>query len=291
MKTCLRRFRFPLFLLVLLMAGIFAAAGGAVDESGILPALELFVLFPAFLLFFLRAVWLLARDVYRVKVQGGPWPEERPSFFRRALTVWRSVPREERGRSLRAWAVGAVMMLLGIVTALKGHEVLGTLLLIAGLYLWQAVSPDTPEWSDNETGRVRMLRCPKELTMEQLYQAFCKTTTVLGTPYLAKVVPNPGDALVFGPNERGDYIYFCKDRRGDRLYLSLSTFPLLIRDRKDAPLREAGPSGGERDIYDQVGELLTGQGPEELQALLDELYRMTEDHLRGGRSSGAGRAR
>ena len=138
MKVCLKRFQVPLFLAVLIVLMFGAAVNG--DKSGALSAFMIFILFPAFAFFFLRAVCLLLWDIYRVKFRGEDWPEDKPSYLERILNELRNMPPDERGDFIRTRILGMSVMILGAITALKDHAVIGTLLLIAGLYIWQSDS-------------------------------------------------------------------------------------------------------------------------------------------------------
>ena len=134
MKACIRRFEIPFLLLLLCPVAVFFAER---EKSGAFAAVTLFLLFPAFAFFFLRALVLLLRDAYRVKVRGEPWPPDEPSFAERMAAL----SPQDRATFLlrRLWRVLAVAVGAAIVA--KGWTVAGTLLIILGVAPWPEKSP------------------------------------------------------------------------------------------------------------------------------------------------------
>lgn len=83
--------------------------------------------------------------------------------------------------------LGVLLVVGGIALIIKDAVVIGTIVLIAGGALWIAASPK----SFNETtDGMKMVTCPKEMTVEELYRGIRGMSTALGAPYIGRSRPS-----------------------------------------------------------------------------------------------------
>ena len=138
----------------------------------------------------------------------------------------------------------------GIALIIKDAVVIGTIVLIAGGALWIAASPK----SFNETtDGMKMITCPKEMTIEELYRGIRGMSTALGAPYIGKVKTVPGDTILFGPDADGWFAYIYKALDGRSFYAALSDFTATIE--MPAPDLAPDAADGETETdYDGVLE-------------------------------------
>ena len=137
----------------------------------------------------------------------------------------------------------------GIALIIKDAVVIGTIVLIAGGALWIAASPK----SFNETtDGTKMVTCPKEMTIEELYRGIRGMSTALGAPYIGRVKTIPGDTILFGPDADGWFAYVYKALDGRSFYAALSDFTATI----ETPAQNPAPAAdGETETdYDGVLE-------------------------------------
>lgn len=239
-EVCLKRFILPL--VCFLVSIICFWQGEKLD--GAIAALLLFVVIPVFFISLIWAICTAIRDVYRVKVKGESSPEEvTPAIgkmkrnIRETSDELAGMDQNSRKHFFLYYFLGVIGVVLGLAVIVFGFIVIGTLILIAGGTMFVLASPRN---YNNASDTTKMLSCSKSLTIEELYHAFYKFDTPLGTPYIGRIRFIKSDALIFGPNKSGEYIYLYKNRSGARLYVVENYVESLILEHKTEPLRKPG---------------------------------------------------
>lgn len=134
--------------------------------------------------------------------------------------------------------LGALLVIAGFAVIFMGYEstgwiIVGTLLLIAGVAAWKMAAPDSyNEGSDT----VQMLSFDRPRKIEEFYEAYKNFSTPLGSGYLAEFYTMKQKALVFGPDSRGQFLYFWITQDGNRGYLGYSFLEKTIKKKLNEPL-------------------------------------------------------
>lgn len=100
---------------------------------------------------------------------------------------------------------------------------------------------------------MKMVTCPKEMTIEELYRGIRGMSTALGAPYIGRVRTIPGDTILFGPDADGWFAYVYKSLDGRSFYAALSDFTATIETPAQNPAPDAADGETETD-YDGVLE-------------------------------------
>lgn len=172
-KICLKRFRWFIYCLILAVLFALPAALGNGESGGAFGAIAFFIFVPAAFVAFVWAVYAAVRDVVNVR-KGGALPEDKPSVvstaagkLRDEAAVVNELDSHGRTKYFILRILGVLLVVGGIALIIKDAVVIGTIVLIAGGALWIAASPK----SFNETtDGMKMVTCPKEMTVEELYR-------------------------------------------------------------------------------------------------------------------------
>ena len=136
----------------------------------------------------------------------------------------------------RVWIfriAGTIVTLFGLYLLIKGYEstimiTLATLVLILGVSLWITATPQS--YNSASTDTVMMIGMDdKHRKIEEFYEAYKKVDTPLGSPWLGEFYTMKQKALVFGPNEKDEYLYFWLTRNGTVGYLGYSFLRKFIK--------------------------------------------------------------
>lgn len=143
----------------------------------------------------------------------------------------------------RVWIfriAGTIVTLFGLYLLIKGYEstimiTLATLVLILGVSLWITATPQS--YNSASTDTVMMIGMDdKHRKIEEFYEAYKKVDTPLGSPWLGEFYTMKQKALVFGPNERDEYLYFWLTRNGTVGYLGYSFLRKFIKKQLTKPV-------------------------------------------------------
>ena len=252
MKRFLKRFIAPL---ILCAVGFLLAYGAKYLPSEpallgqIVGAVFFLLVVPLFTFFLIWAIWAGLRDIWITRVRGEARPTAEEVRMKRVLSGAPGQMRKLSGGArfgsfllrLLSWILlfgGAFLNWVGTGDALVTLPLpaplcvaCGTAALIAGAFLRMFVSPNR---YDGGAAGVRALDCPKTLGIHELWRSFAATDTVLGRPYVSRIRFVPGDCIVFGPGETGEFLYIRKNRAGNRLYLIRSGAASLIVSPKES---------------------------------------------------------
>ena len=252
MKRFLKRFIAPIILCAI---GFLLAYGAKylpeepVLLGQIVGAVFFLLVVPLFTFFLIWAIWAGLRDIWITRVRGEARPSAEEVRMKRVLCgapgQFRRMPGGAKFGNfllrLLSWILlfgGAFLNWVGTgdaVLTLPLPETLcvacGTAAMIGGAFLRMFASPNR---YDGGASGVRALDCPKTLGIHELWRSFAATDTVLGRPYVSRVRFAPGDSIVFGPGETGEFLYIRKNRAQNRLYLIRSGAPSLIVSPKES---------------------------------------------------------
>ena len=255
-KICLKRFRW--FIYCIILAVLFALPAASDGESGgAFGAIAFFIFVPAAFVTFVWAAYAAVRDIINVR-KGGALPEDKPSVvstaagkLRDEAAVVNELDSHGRTKYFILRILGVLLVVGGIALIIKDAVVIGTIVLIAGGALWIAASPK----SFNETtDGMKMVTCPKEMTVEELYRGIRGMSTALGAPYIGRVKTIPGDTILFGPNADGWLAFVYKALDGRSFYAALSDFTATIETPAPDPAPDAAEDGEAETDYDGVLE-------------------------------------
>ena len=135
---------------------------------------------------------------------------------------------------------GAIVTLFGVYLLIKGYEstimiTLATLALIIGIALWMTATPQSYNSGSSDT--VMMIEMEdKPRKIEDFYEAYKEVETPLGSPWLGEFYTMRQKALVFGPNEKDEYLYFWLTRNGTVGYLGYSFLRKFIKKQLTKPV-------------------------------------------------------
>lgn len=141
----------------------------------------------------------------------------------------------------RVWKyriVGAVLAVLGVCLWPLGNWdtfwiVAGTLVLILGIAVFMMGSPkDYNAMTDAAT----MIGFEKKRNIREFYEAFKDVQTPLGSGWLGRFISSPYDTLIFGPDLRGQYIYFYLNSSGEVGFIGYSFLKDFISKRLTEPV-------------------------------------------------------
>lgn len=245
-KICLKRFRW--FIYCLILAVLFALPAASDGESGgAFGAIAFFIFVPAAFVTFVWAAYAAVRDIINVR-KGGVLPEDKPSVvstaagkLRDEAAVVNELDSHGRAKYFILRILGVLLAVGGIALIIKDAVVIGTIVLIAGGALWIAASPK----SFNETtDGMKMVTCPKEMTIEELYRGIRGMSTALGAPYIGRVRTIPGDTILFGTRRRR---LVCLCLQVSRRQELLCRAERLHRDYRDARPEPRTGCGGRRN--------------------------------------------
>ena len=230
-KICLKRFRWFIYCLILAVLFALPAAYGDGESGGAFGAIAFFIFVPAAFVTFVWAAYAAVRDIINVR-RGGAMPDDKPSVvsaaagkLRDEAAVVNELDSHGRAKYFILRILGVLLAVGGLALIIKDSVIIGTIVLIAGGALWIAASPK----SFNEvTDGMKMIPCPKEMTIDDLYRGIRGMSTALGAPYIGKVKTIPGDTILFGPDADGWFAYVYKALDGRSFYAALSDFTATI---------------------------------------------------------------
>lgn len=134
--------------------------------------------------------------------------------------------------------IGALLVLLGLYLLVIGYEYTliisaATIVLIIGVAVWMMA---TPESYNSVNSDVLMISMDRPRKIEEFYEAYKQVETPLGSAWLGKFYTMKQKALVFGPNDQGEYLYFWLTRNGKTGYLGYSQMDSFIKKQITQPL-------------------------------------------------------
>lgn len=143
---------------------------------------------------------------------------------------------KKRMWKFRIW--GALILAVGLWIMIKGYGTalilgFGTVVLIIGMAVWMMGSPAD---YNSMTDVAAMIPMDKPRKIEEFYEAFKNVKTPLGSGWLGRFYTMSQEALVFGPDERGEFFYFWLTKDGIVGYLGYSFLDGLVKERINEPI-------------------------------------------------------
>ncbi len=194
--------------------------------------------------------------------------------------------------------IAVVICVLGIVFLyMFGLEsdfyiIIGTIILAVGVAIYMTA---TPKDYNKNISSVKLIENPRKLTVNDLYNAYKNTNSLLGTPWVGKMKIIKGDVLYFGPVE-GHFIYlhklgsnfciasnfmvnFIKAKKEDEWRLENTITPVDIFSDEDLVCYSLLAQGIVEDMYKTIEEFCaTGvMKPFYNQENLGKIYRFDEE--------------
>ena len=93
----------------------------------------------------------------------------------------------------------------------------------------------TPENYNSMTDMIAMISMEKPRKIEEFYEAYKNVDTPFGSAWLAKFYTMRQKALVFGPDAKGEYLYFWLTKDGHVGYLGYSFIEGFIKKNSPHP--------------------------------------------------------
>lgn len=141
-------------------------------------------------------------------------------------------------RIIKFRLAGALVTILGVYLMIIGYGQtwslsIATVVLIFGIAIWMMA---TPKDYNQMTDMGAMIEMEKPRTIEEFYEAYKNVWTPLGSAWLGKFYTMKQTALVFGPDARGQYIYFWITGDGAVGYVGYSFIENFIKKYVTQPL-------------------------------------------------------
>lgn len=195
----------------------------------------LFVMvFPAAFFGWLAWLWRIRSPIKRAAEQAGAVAESVKSRQEAYQGMSKSLKR-------RAWKFricGILVMAFGIWIWIAGDWdtfflVIGTVVLIIGLAV---IMMGSPQDYNAATDALSMIGMDKKRKISEFCEAFREIQTPLGSCWMGRFHTSPYDTMIFGPDARGQYIYFYLNGSGEVGYIGYSFLKGAISERLSDPL-------------------------------------------------------
>lgn len=141
-------------------------------------------------------------------------------------------------RTIKFRLAGGLVTALGVYLMIIGYGQtwslsIATVVLIFGIAIWMMA---TPKDYNQMTDMGAMIEIGKPIKIEEFYEAYKNVWTPLGSAWLGKFYTMKQTALVFGPDARGQYIYFWITSDGAVGYVGYSFIENFIKKYVTQPL-------------------------------------------------------
>ena len=164
--------------------------------------------------------------------------------------------RMNKALKMRYWKyriIGGIVIFFGGWLIVKGYGSalvlsIATVILIVGVAIWMMASPEN---YNSSTDMGVMIAMDKPRKIEEFYEAFKEVKTPLGSGWLGRFHTMKQEALIFGPNSRGEYIYFWLADGGNIGYIGYSFLKSAIKEKINEPLIPVQEDFGE-NISDYI---------------------------------------
>lgn len=141
-------------------------------------------------------------------------------------------------RIIKFRLIGGLVTALGVYLMIIGYGQtwslsIATVVLIFGIAIWMMA---TPKDYNQMTDMGAMIELERPIKIEEFYEAYKNVWTPLGSAWLGKFYTMKQTALVFGPDARGQYIYFWITSDGAVGYIGYSFIENFIKKYVTQPL-------------------------------------------------------
>lgn len=141
----------------------------------------------------------------------------------------------------RAWKyriIGAIIAAAGVWLWVAGNWdtlwiTVGTVVLIVGIAIFKMSSPND---YNSITDGMTMIGFDRKRKIKEFYEAFKEIKTPLGSAWLGRFYSSPYDTMIYGPDDRGQFIYFYLDGGREIGYIGYSFLDGLIKKKLTEPV-------------------------------------------------------
>lgn len=141
----------------------------------------------------------------------------------------------------RAWKyriIGALLCVFGVWIWIAGDWmeffiIVGTVVLIIGVAVFMM---GTPKDYNSMTDTYIMIGMDRARKIEEFYEAFKNVQTPLGSAWLGTFYTSIYKNMIFGPDTRGQYVYFYLSDRGNVGYIGYSFLNSMIKGHLTEPV-------------------------------------------------------
>lgn len=172
------------------------------------------------------------------KLPEGRAPEPEAPPAEKKQSAYRSYPPALKRRiwKFRFWGAVLIGLCLWICIA-GGWDTLpvsvGTVLLIFGIAVWSMGSPGDYNALTEDCG---MLALDRPCEIREFYEVYKEVPTALGSGWLGKLCLKEEEALIFGPDGQGQFLYFYLSGDGLIGYVGQSSAVSQIERRITKPI-------------------------------------------------------
>ncbi len=219
-----------------ILIGIFGTvedvmSGTPFDEAGVI--LFFFTLIAAFFAW-LAWLWRLRSPLKRTAEQIGAVADT----AKQNNEAYKGLSKSLKLRTWKHRIIGAITVVVGVWMWPAGNWdtfwiVVGTLVLIVGIAIFMMGSPaDYNAMTDGMT----MIGFDRKRKIEEFYEAFKEIKTPLGSAWLGRFYSSPYDSMIFGPDDRGQFIYFYLDGSNEIGFIGYSFLDGFIKKKLIEPV-------------------------------------------------------
>lgn len=141
----------------------------------------------------------------------------------------------------RVWKyriIGALVTILGVYLMIIGYGqtwslTIATIVLIFGVAIWMTAKPED---YNSMTDVAAMIGMDRPRKIEEFYEAYKNVWTPFGSGWLGTFHTMKQKALIFGPDARGQYLYFWLTKDGTAGYVGYSFIGKFIKKQLTKPL-------------------------------------------------------
>lgn len=157
---------------------------------------------------------------------------------KRKQKEYKELSKPMKARYWKYRIVGAAVFLLGVLILCKGFGMtvticIATVVMIVGIAIWGMASPES---YNSMTDMCVMISMDRARTIEEFYEAYKNVKTPLGSGYLVRFHTMKQKALLFGPDSKGQYLYFWLTKDGCIGYIGYSCLEMMIKEKYNEPL-------------------------------------------------------
>ncbi len=205
-------------------------SGSSFDDAGVM-----LLFFGLLTIFFAWLAWLwrIRSPIKRTAEQLGAMADT----VKANSKVNRALPKPLKRRMWKYRIIGTAVAIVGVWTWLAGNWsifwiAIGTVVLIAGIGIFMMGSPSD---YNSATDAMLMIGFDRSQSIEDICRAFSEIQTPLGSAWMGRFRSSPYDSMIFGPDTRGQFIYFYLNGSGDTGYIGYSFMKNIISKRLSEP--------------------------------------------------------
>ncbi len=219
-----------------LLIGIFGTAEDVMSGTPFGEAAIILFVFALGAAFFgwLAWLWRLRSPVKRTAEQIGAMADS----VRESNQAYRELSPSLKRRVWKHRIIGVILAIIGVrLWSVWNWDTLwitiGTIVLIVGIAVFMMGSPKD---YDAITDGAEMIGFDRKRNIREFYEAFKNVRTPLGSGWLCRFISSPYDTLIFGPDSRGQYIYFYLDGNGEVGFIGYSFLKNFISKHLTEPV-------------------------------------------------------